>query len=37
MKKTFQIFGIAAFILALLVPQNSYGQVKIGASHEGVS
>jgi hypothetical protein len=35
MNNVFQILGIAVFVLALLVPQNSYGQLKIGASHAG--
>jgi choline-glycine betaine transporter len=30
MKNVFQITGIVAIFLALLIPQSSYGQVKIG-------
>ncbi|MFT5164793.1 MAG: hypothetical protein ACI8P3_000016 [Saprospiraceae bacterium] len=35
MKNVFQILGMVAIFLALLAPQNSYGQVKVGASHKG--
>ncbi|MFK7904832.1 MAG: hypothetical protein AB8B69_06890 [Chitinophagales bacterium] len=35
MKNIFQILGIAAIFLAFLTPQLSYGQVKIGDTHEG--
>ncbi|MFT5164794.1 MAG: hypothetical protein ACI8P3_000017 [Saprospiraceae bacterium] len=35
MKNTFQILGIATIFLALLIPQTSYGQIKIGDTHEG--
>ncbi|MFT5164787.1 MAG: hypothetical protein ACI8P3_000010 [Saprospiraceae bacterium] len=35
MKKFIQITGIAAIFLALLIPQSSYGQVKIGDIHKG--
>ncbi|MGK0391373.1 MAG: hypothetical protein ACI94Y_004135 [Maribacter sp.] len=35
MKNVFQITGIVAIFLALLIPQSSYGQVKIGDIHKG--
>ena len=35
MKNLFQITGILAIFLALLIPQSSYGQVKIGDIHKG--
>lgn len=35
MKNLFQIIGIAAILLALLVPQSSYGQVKVGDNYQG--
>ncbi|MGK0391762.1 MAG: hypothetical protein ACI94Y_004529 [Maribacter sp.] len=35
MKNLFQIIGIAAISLALLIPQSSYGQVKVGDNYQG--
>lgn len=35
MKNVLQIFGIVTFVLALLAPQLSYGQVKAGDYHKG--
>lgn len=35
MTNVFQLFGIVAFVLALLAPQLSYGQVQIGDIYQG--
>jgi hypothetical protein len=35
MKNFFQIIGITAILLALLIPQYSYGQVKVGDDYQG--